>query len=92
MMSRFSYYEFKNTAYYHVLHYRISMFNPRVVYNVELDILADLTLELREDPEPKGELFSCTQPLIVPTCICNYSDSILSIHTEVVDRTVYIIW
>ena len=30
----------------------------RVVYHVELDILADLTLEFREEYEAKGEL-SC---------------------------------
>ena len=60
----------KTTAYYHVLYCRTSVSNPRVVYNVQLDILADLTLELREEHEAKGELLSYmhtgTQP---PTCI-----------------------
>ena len=62
----------------------IGVSNSRVAYHVELDILVDLTLELRQEHEAKGELLSYAHWYTLHSpylyyIIVNYSHSILPI-------------
>ena len=60
------------------------MSNPRVAHNVELDILADLTLELREEKVSYSHI--CT--LVHTPYLYIYSHSILPIYSGFIDRIV----